>query len=261
MVKPSGGECPSPPDAGSIPDTAQGGCTSATATPCSGLPAFTGTQVLDGNDDDFCNLPSFELNFSNAAGNGGRVVVYNPGGTSYPEHAIARVAWDSAGIHAFIHVTDPNFVAATDIGTIYNSDSIELLFTSTTSGLSGGTAQDSGLAMHVIISPPLAAKSQATGYNGSQTALDPSLFWAGTESGGYKVELKLPWPGTPPSKGSQIKFDMQLNSADGISTTGDAGPRDAQALLYQGSDPGNSPCGSDLYPYCDDRLWCSTSLQ
>ena len=92
-------------------------------------------------------------------------------------------------------------------------------------------------------------------------ALDSGLFKADTEANGYKVELKLPWPGTPPSKGSQIKFDMELNAADGNSTAGDAGPRDAQAILCQGSDPGNSPCGTDLYPYCADRLWCSTSVQ
>jgi len=263
VANPSGGDCTSTPpaDAGGPLDTAQGGCTSATATPCSGLPAFTGTQVLDGNDDDFCSVPAFELNFNNAASNGGRVVVYNSGTSNYPERAQARVAWDSFGIHAFIHVIDPKFVAAADSASIYNADGIELLFTSTTSGLSGGTAQDSGVAMHVIVSPPLGVKSQASGVNGSQNPLDPSLFWAGTESTGYKVELKLPWPGTPPTAGSQIKFDMELNSADGISVTGDAGPRDAQAILYQGPDPGNSPCGSPLYPYCDDRLWCSTTLQ
>ena len=238
-------------------NAASGACAGGTATPCSGLPAFAGKQVLDGNDDDFCTVPSFELNFENAA----RVKEYNGSGGSYPERALARVAWDSSGIHAFIHVVDPKFVPATDLGTIYNADGIELLFSSTTSGLSGGTAQDSGLAMHVIISPPLAVRSQATGSNGNQVALDPSLFKADTESTGYKVELDLPWPGTPPAAGSQIKFDMELNSADGVSTNGDAGPRDAQAILYQGSDPGDSPCGGELFPYCDDRLWCSTPLQ
>jgi len=268
------GDASGPADAGATPtrvedagrtgdrsDTAAAGCTSDIATPCAALPPFSGAQVLDGNDDDFCNVPSFELNFNNAASGGGRVVVFNSGTSNYPERAIARVAWDSFGIHAFIHVIDPKFVAATNMSYVYNADGVELLFTSTTSGLTGGTAQDAGLAMHVIISPPLAVRAQAIGSNSSQTPLDSSLFWAGTESTGYRVELKLPWPGTPPTAGSQIKFDMELNSADGISTPGDAGPRDAQAILYQGSDPGNSPCGSPLYPYCDDRLWCSTTLQ
>ena len=265
VANPSGGDCPSPPpaDAGSgdQSDAPQAGCTSATATPCTGLPAFTGTQSLDGNDNDFCGVPSFELNFTNAASNGGKVKVYNPGANSYPERAQARVAWDAAGIHAFIRVIDPKFVPAKDLATIYNGDGIELLFTTTTSGLTGGTSQDSGLAMHVIVSPPFAARSKANGTDGTQEALPASQFSAGTESTGYKVELNLPWPGTPPTAGSQIKFDMELNSADGNSTSGDAGPRDAQAILSLGSDPGSSPCGGELFPYCDDRLWCSTTLQ
>jgi hypothetical protein len=103
----------SSPDAGSAGrDAPQGSCTSATATPCTDLSAFTGTQVLDGNDDDFCNVSSFEL----------------------------------------------------------------------------------------------------------------------------------------------IKFDMELNAADGVSTAGDAGPRDAQAIRSLGSDPGGSPCAGELFPYCGDRL-------
>jgi hypothetical protein len=264
VANPSGGTCPVTPPAdagGGQSDGPQTGCTSATAKPCTGLPAFTGTQVLDGKDDDFCNVPSFELSFTNAASNGGKVKVYNGSGGSYPERAVARVAWDSAGIHAFIHVIDPKFVPATALDTIYNADGVELLFTSTTSGLSGGTSQDSGLALHVIVSPPFAARSKASGTNGTQEALPASQFSAGTESAGYKVELNLPWPGTPPTAGSQIKFDMELNSADGNSTAGDAGPRDAQAILYLGSDPGGSPCAGELFPYCDDRLWCSTTLQ
>jgi hypothetical protein len=261
-ANPSGGDCPSPPaDAGGRPDAPPAGCASATATPCTGLPAFTGSQNVDGNDDDFCNVPSFELTFDNAASSGGKVKVYNGSGTSYPERAQARVAWDAAGIHAFIHVIDPKFVPATALDTIYNADGVELLFTTTTSGLSGGTSQDSGLAMHVIVSPPFAARSKANGTNGTQEALPADQFSASAENAGYKVELQLPWPGTPPTAGSQIKFDMELNSADGNSTPGDAGPRDAQAILYLGADPGGSPCGGEIFPYCDDRLWCSTTLQ
>jgi hypothetical protein len=234
------------------------GCPSAgTATPCTGLPAFTGTQVLDGDDSDFCNVPSFELNFQNAA----KVKEYNPNSKSSPERAVARVAWDANGIHAFIHVIDPKFVPAANLDNIWNADGIELLFSSTTSGLKGGTADDSAITTHVIASPPFVAHSKATGTNGSQSALETKYYSAGTTSDGYKVEFNLPWPGTPPTSGSQIKFDMEMNAADGTSSNGDAGPRDAQAVLYVGSDPGGSPCGGELFPYCDDRVWCSTSLQ
>jgi hypothetical protein len=234
-------------------------CTSSagTATPCTGIPAFTGTQVLDGDDSDFCNVPSFEFNFQNAA----KVKEYNPNSKNSPERAIARVAWDTNGIHAFIHVIDPKFVPAANLDNIWNADGVELMFSSTTAGLKGGTADDSAITTHVIASPPFVARSKATGTNGSQAVLETKYYAAGTTSDGYKVEFNLPWPGTPPTSGSQIKFDMEMNGADGTSTNGDAGPRDAQAMLYVGSDPGGSPCAGELFPYCDDRVWCSTSLQ
>jgi hypothetical protein len=244
---------------GSSGTTGPTGCSSAagTATPCTGLPAFTGTQTLDGDDSDFCNVPSFELNFQNAA----KVKEYNPNSKSSPERAIARVAWDGSGIHAFIRVIDPKFVPAANLDNIWNADGVELMFSSATSGLKGGTADDSAVTTHVIASPPFVARSKASGTNGSQAALETNYYMAGTTSDGYKVELNLPWPGTPPSAGAQIKFDMEMNAADGTSTNGDAGPRDAQAMLYVGSDPGGSPCAGELFPYCDDRVWCSTSLQ
>jgi hypothetical protein len=186
---------------------------------------------------------------------------YNPGSKSSPEKAIARVAWDASGIHAFIHVIDPKFVPAADLDNIWNADGIELMFSSTTSGLKGGTADDSAVTTHVIASPPFVARSKASGTNGSQSALETKYYVASTTSDGYKVEFNLPWPGTPPTSGAQIKFDMEMNAGDGKSSNGDAGPRDAQAMLYVGSDPGGSPCNGELFPYCDDRVWCSTSLQ
>ncbi|HEX7598792.1 MAG TPA: hypothetical protein VF518_11300 [Polyangia bacterium] len=259
VAKPASGDCTSSPaDASSGgQDTSSTGCAGATATPCTGLPAFSGTQTLDGKDDDFCNVPSFELNFKNAA----RVKEYNTGGANSVERVLARVAWDSVGIHAFIHVIDPKFVPAADLANIWNADGIELLFSSTTAGLKGGTADDAAVTTHVIVSPPLAARSKSSGANGSQEALAANLYVASVVSDGYQVELNLPWPGTPPSAGAQIKFDMEINAADGKSTNGDAGPRDAQAMLFQGTISGGSSCGSDAFPYCDDRLWCSTTLQ
>jgi hypothetical protein len=186
---------------------------------------------------------------------------YNPNSKSSPERAVARVAWDASGIHAFIRVIDPKFVPAANLDNIWNADGVELMFSSTTTGLKGGTADDSAITTHVIASPPLVAASKASGTNGSQAPLDTKYYVAGTTSDGYKVELNLPWPGTAPAAGSQIKFDMEMNAADGKSSNGDAGPRDAQAMLYVGSDPGGSPCAGELFPYCDDRVWCSTSLQ
>jgi hypothetical protein len=56
-------------------------------------------------------------------------------------------------------------------------------------------------------------------------------------------------------------FDLTLNSA-GPTVAGDS-TRDAQAILYLGSlwRPSISPCGAEVYPYCDDRIWCATRFE
>jgi hypothetical protein len=61
---------------------------------------------------------------------------------------------------------------------------------------------------------------------------------------------------------AQIKFDMQLNSADGPMKSSDSQVRDAQAILYQGTATTTSCTStSAIYPFCDDRVWCTTTLQ
>jgi hypothetical protein len=79
-------------------------------------------------------------------------------------------------------------------------------------------------------------------------------------STGYTIELQLPWPGgSAPTPGSTIRFDMALNSAD--STFGGLSDmRDGQ-LLYHFETVANSTCqGTDTQAYCDDRVWCATTV-
>jgi hypothetical protein len=224
------------------------------------MPRFTGVQTLDGQDTEFCNIPAFELNFANAA----RVASFNAGGT-LSERLVAKVAWSSEGVHAYLRVFDSTIVSAPNLTNIWNGDGAELLFSSSTA-LTGNTATD-GNTYHVIVSP--ASLSGGTSYvassrsslgQGTQTALDPSRYVAVTLADGYAVELKLPWPMLIPTVGSNIAFDAQLNSADGPMSTSDSYVRDAQAILYQGAGTANT-CGTTIGPYCDDRLWCVVQLQ
>jgi hypothetical protein len=218
---------------------------------------LTGPQILDGKDDEFCDIPSFELNFTNAA----KVLEYNTTGGSYPERAVARVAWDDAGLHAFVRVYDTTVTPATSLSTIWNGDGVELLFSSSTS-VTGLTSVDTN-TLHVLFSPaatPLAATSKDTATSGTETALATSAYAAGSDGTGYWVEFNLPWPGVAPTAGSQIQFDMQLNVADGVTKTSDSYTRDAQAILYQATVTTTS-CGLTIAPFCDDRIWCTTTLQ
>jgi hypothetical protein len=224
-------------------------------SPCSALAHFTGTQVLDGKDDEFCSIPSFELTFQNAA----KVNEYNGTGGSYRERAVARVAWDATGIHAFIRVYDSTFTPAQAADSLWNGDGVELMFSSSKE-VTGLTSSDAN-TFHVMVSPPNAASVKDYSSSGTPTPLPAASFVSGSDTTGYWVELNLPWPGTAPAASAQIKFDMQLNAADGVSKNGDGQIRDAQAVYYQGSAPASSPCGSTIYPFCDDRVWCTTTLQ
>jgi hypothetical protein len=246
-------------DAAAPGDTAPPDNCATGGAPCSALAHFTGTQNLDGKDDEFCSIPSFELNFTNVGANG-KIIENNGTGRSYAERAVARVAWDAAGLHAFIRVYDTTFKAAASTE-LWNGDSVELFFSSSTS-VTGLTYDDKN-TLHVIVSPPIAQISRDTNSSGSQTSLPTSQFVTGTDSTGYFVELNLPWPGTAPAASAQIKFDMQLNVADGATASSDLYVRDAQAVLYLGSySSTTTSCSSSaVQPFCDDRLWCTTTLQ
>ena len=256
-VKCKDGVCPAtnlPLDSGS--------CAASGGSPCSSIPHFSGTQTLDGRGDDFCAIPYLQLDSNNA----GKVVTLN----ATPSEVInARIAWSSAGLHAFIDVQDSNVqvvntVDATQaINQAYQGDSIEIMLTSS-NDVTGLTGADSN-SLHVIVpaSGP-AISTKASNSNGSSqgaaTLLPSSQFVQVSTSTGYAVELQLPWPGgTAPSSGGTVRFDMALNSAD--SNFGGVGDmRDGQ-LIYHLETVSDSSCqGTDTQPFCDDRTWCPTTL-
>jgi hypothetical protein len=170
---------------------------------------------------------------------------------------VARVAWDNVGIHAFIRVYDTTFTPGTS-AEIWNGDGVELMFSSSTS-VTGLSSVDTNV-LHVLVSPPLAVSSKDSSYSGVHTALPASEYTTGSDSTGYWMELSLPWPGTAPAAASQIKFDMQLNVADGVTKPTDSFIRDADFVLYQET-VSTTSCDSTVYPFCDDRVWCTTTLQ
>jgi hypothetical protein len=223
--------------------------------PCSSIPQFAGNQNVDGDDSDVCSLPSFELNTDNA----GHVNVIHDGSESRPESASVRLGWSSQGLHAFITVTDPAVVPNNVLEEIYEGDSVEFMFASSASGLSGNTGSDPAAHASIAASPGLAASVSTVDATPSSSPLDASSYETTVTSEGYTVELLVPWPGSAPSAGSTIAFDLALNSADD-EPAGAPDGRDAQAILYLGS-VSNSPCGDPAEPWCDDRTWCTPTLQ
>lgn len=224
-----------------------------TAEPCEALPQYAGTQVVDGFGDDFCKVPAFELNFTNAE----KVIEYtNPGFSLYPERAIARVAWSESYVHVFVRVEDPFIETADQIEYIYGADSIELMITADET-LAGNPAQNPS-AMHIIAGPWASSDwGMAAGALPSKQALPWEQYAVATDATGYNVELKVPWPnGMTVSASTRVYFDMALNAAvEGI--TGQVDVRDAQAIYRMGYTTTRDSCGE---PWCDDDLWCRTKL-
>ena len=241
-----------------------------TATPCTTIPKLYGTQTVDGKDDDFCGVPSFQFTYQNPSTV--KLNNYNNIPMSQFEVVTARVAWSSAGFSAFFDVQDSSIQTVYDkdqaqaISRSYQGDSIEL-FISSSNTVSGLTGTDSN-TLHVILpadGPAVSVKTSNSGgaSTGTPTALPTTQYNQAKTSTGYAIEVQLPWPGgAAPSSGTQIRFDLALNSAD-TTCSGVDDMRDAQMVYYVGTVT-NTTCQSSndgTVPYCDDRTWCTTTLE
>ncbi len=256
-----------PIDGGSSPiDGGLASCTPEAVNPCDRIPAFVGTQTVDGRNEDLCNVPMFVLDKASASANG---LVNNFNGIPDAELPVvtARVAWSAAGLHGFFEIVDPKVqsVSMADPGQAlampYQGDSLELFFSSndTATGAPGG---DSG-AVHVTLAATGKSAAVTTtnnnGVSASYAELPDAQYAQVRTATGYAVEVLIPWRGGAPGAGARIRFDLALNIADG-SFGGVADMRDAQLVYYVASN-GQSSCPGAPEPWCDDRTWCSTSLQ
>jgi hypothetical protein len=234
----------------------------ATAAPCTSLPDLVVTQTLDGKGDEFCDIPAFNLNADTAKA-AGKVIVHNATPT---EDATVKVAWSQAGLAVLVEVADAsvqtvNAASSKDaVDKVYQGDSIEL-FLASSNDVKGFPGSDSN-ALHVTIpadGPAVVVKTTSTGI--THTAWQASQYKQVKTATGYTIEAQLPWPGSVPSTGALVRFDIGLNSAD-KSFGGVDDMRDGQLILYVGQVATSSCQASDgTVPFCDDRTWCTTLLQ
>jgi hypothetical protein len=241
-------------------------CVTSGGNPCSRIAPLVGAQTVDGEGDEFCNVAPVELDADSAA----KVIAYN---AEPPEVLTARIATSAVGLHAYIEVVDSSVQAvdtvdsSQSINQAYQGDSVELMFSSS-NGVTGLTSADAS-TLHVIVpakGPAVATKaSNSSGASqGAATALPTTQYAQRLTSTGYALELQLPWPGgSAPSPGSNIRFDLLLNSAD--STFGNVSDmRDGQLIYHLGEVSGTScqgtPAAEGTVPFCDDRTWCVTTI-
>jgi hypothetical protein len=250
---------------------------------CTTIPKYSGTQVVDGSGADFCDVPAT----IHALKSGVTLDGSKP--PPVPEVLSARVAWDSVGIHAHFHVEDMD---------VENGDAIEFDIGGRypAAGFFDGVSNDVGstnLAMGVpwtttlhkwlVTIPPVAWMR----YQGRPTTCVPSpcdaplrplvtfmqplvgpAKWAyRVVPGGYEFEVLMPWSvlgrSTPPTSGTAVGADLGLAANNGVRTwlavnplpPGAGTPCDASAIVTEGG----SIIRAD--PSCDDRGWCSPTLE
>jgi hypothetical protein len=261
---------------------------------CASVPKYTGTQVVDGVDDDFCDVTATVFELRKGA------TFFGQAPPTVLDVMTARVAWDAAGIHAHFHVDDPVLVRDSRSDSWAGPDYIELDIGGTFPlvGFYDGEQRDRGL-MNIFMNPesaltPIkgftgAVPAQATmgfvfpqggNYGLERTPLTDLAKWAyRTVAGGYEFELFLPWAllgrATPPASGTTIALDLGFGtnndpnywsfwpSAPQLGTPGTSGQTFlAIRPLPSGTTTSCAPLQpTNALPWCDDRTWCQPTLE
>lgn len=221
-----------------------------------GIPAFTGTQTVDGLGQEFCSIYATVFNYARSA-----FPVADASGVD--ASALLRVGWSATGVHLHVHVNHEPLTATTSPTNIFAGDAVEL-YLSTTGKLSGPYGPGNDEAVQIIVGPPGPPGGARSGVftvgTGPVIVLDPSQFASRLVDGGYEVELQLSWSDLSEGRdagvaaaGDSIGFDIACDIA-----------RDAgrfQTFLYYtpltdgGRDAAPTLCHGLPEPYCDDRTW------
>lgn len=241
-----------------------GECAGTSGKPCTAIPQFVGTQIVDLNPNDLCAVPGFVLGFNDTAAKIYQAEGQTASPDSYQEKATFRIAWSATHVHAYVEVTDTSVNPNSNPADIWNGDSVEFMI-STNRNVTGLTSADAN-TLHVIGNSIFGVTVKASGTSGTHSQIyDANQFKSKATEKGYAFELMLPWPdGSTMASGTQIYFDAALNAAS--KNTDGTAPRQAQAVLFQANTPAEqtSCTGTgvgSVAPFCDDRLWCPTQTK
>jgi hypothetical protein len=249
------------PEPSPAPTTPAGQCTTATLNPCSApIPRFNGTQMVDGNADDFCDVPITTLSLASAA-----LSIGNTAGT--PHRADIRVAWSETALHVHAAVTDPNVLVQAPNDS-WSGDSLDV-YIAASGNVTGSLSLDD--AWQVILAPPSTDGSIAASAMRYPAIEAISSGFANTlTDDGYAVELLLPWPGGAVlASGAAVMLNFALNVREQACDGTDLNScRQYYGAFFAGAAGSPSDCdnytllsGRSAEPWCDDRTWCPTTLE
>ncbi|MFI5299405.1 MAG: hypothetical protein ACHREM_15035 [Polyangiales bacterium] len=164
-----------------------------------------------------------------------------------------------------MHVTQASVYTPLTTEFLWHGDAFEI-FAAGYSPLTGSYAAGNDIgALQVILVPPgVGGPARAKIFLGEVLVndLDPSRWGARLVSGGYEVELELPWselqatPATP-VPGMHIAFDVAVDVRQNATNP------TPLVQLVQGLDTVTpTTCAPTVpHPSCDDRTWCMPTLQ
>ena len=241
---------------------ADGGCPPITEVdPCKAVPSLVvAAQTVDGDPSDFVCLPVTTFTLASAVATDPK-----PPPAGLGEQVKMRYAWTPDGLAVHVHVVDPTIVVApTTDPNLYDGDAVELFVSGsgTLTGTFDGTNDPD--SNQIIVTPafsgvPARAKLYQSGDRGP---IDPSDYATKLTVDGYSVELALPWSflGGEGAVGSKIGLDLALDVCDDAAHPA---ARQVWAVWQQKSVAGKTSCptGTTSWAYCDDRSWCTPSLE
>jgi len=169
----------------------------ALAAPPPAVPSYTASWLaaspaIDGTLDEYAGLAA--------------TTITGPSGS-----AVVVAGWNAEALYVAYDVTDGTLLPATGAeSNLWDGDGVELMIDAANDRSSTADQND----VHLIITPSgLVADSRAwTDYGYSANATVRAV----TRSGGYRVELKLPFAslGITPAAGQQLGFDVAFNDRD-----------------------------------------------
>lgn len=229
-----------------------GGSGSGGSDYCSSIPAFVGTQTVDGAPTEFAGIPALVFDF--ASSDYQSIVELADDPTTTTTQAEVRVAWDSTALRIHVHVDDA-FVAH-GVGATYDGDNVQI-FVASSAPSTGYYFDDAATQMTIVpaVTVPASYAAEYSESAGSYTGPVPG--WASRSvAGGYEVEVEWLWRGGVPTAGSDIGFNIQI----GVANTS-SGARDYEYGLHLNSALLTSLCADIEAPWCDTRHWCTPTLQ
>ncbi len=232
--------------------------------PCTSIPRFSGTQRVDGANDDFAGVPVRSYRWSDLAA--------LPAVVGDRLDLAAQVAWSDAGLHLFLHVHYESGVVVLPNGAdpLWFGDAIEV-FLKGDARLTGrfDGVRDQGAIQIVAVPDATGMPRSQTYVNQGMTVLGPlpaGSVAARRDPDGYDLEFLVGWslvgaPSTPPAAGSSVGFDLGVDYHT-RAPDGGASNVQYQLLLSLAAVPdltANCP-GEAPIPSCDDRTWCTPRL-